>query len=552
MPLRPLLKLFLPYVWTLVPMYGTERLANYYFLGKDPAFYTISGLRLEVFIVCVLVGSLAAGAFLESFRLAAATQTAVLLSLLAGVFLLCDPRVCYSAAPDGLEPLRLGLFLGSVAAAGAAIGAATRGSMARSAWEEALVGSAGFFAVSWYPTIFTFAGTRLLPPLDPWATLVVLFAAAISTSAATTARIGRRAAQMIPAAALLLMLAVSAGIAWAYLGSLAYDLAGMTAVTIVGGVFGAAMASPGRRPGRWVRSGVPILLATSVALVLVMTLVFIPDAVSGILPAATTSTEERLSMGSPVYSGAYMDSPQGHSDGVAVTVSFVGTDAAEIQTDNFLSGGIGVHSAGCCVDGIDYAYRFDLFLFHGGNEAMVASGWEACDDNVACGGHSWRVLLFSVGRQLGKPGLDENTTLRMTWNAGELEWWYAGDRGRFNYFTSYQVPQPENHDFNTGVSGGVSLSPQKAAYFFQFGMTSEYPIGHGGWKVSLACPTVLADGSWACVPHARTLLGVDSYWKVIWRWGESYPDVALSPSGNHSAVFRYSSTNATGDFQGLW
>ena len=550
MPSRTQLRPLLPYLWTFVPIYLTERLANYYFLGKDPAFYTISGLRLEVFIICTLAGSLAAGAFLRSFRLAVATQFAALASVFAGVFLLCDPRVCYSAAPDGLEPLRLGLFLGSVAVGAGAIGAAGR-AKANSSWEVALIGSAGFLAVSWYPVVFTFAGAELLAPFNPWATLALLSMAAFSASSACARRLGRRSSALVPLVSLLSTFVVSAGMAWAYLGMLGYNVLAMATATAVGGGAGAAAASLTRN-SRFVRSLVPVLLAGSVVLVLTMTLVVIPDAVSGVVPGTTSSTENSYSMGIPVYAGAYMDSPQGHSDGAGVTLSFAGTNASAIQSDNFLAGGIGIHSAGCCVDGIDYAYRFDLYLSHSGNESIAASGWEACDDNVACGGHSWKVLLISEGEELGSSDLGGNVTLRMSWNDGEIRWSYAAGEGSYTNFTAYRVPAAENHDFNTGVSGGVSLSSEKAAYFFQFGIMSRYPIGHGGWKVSFSCPSTLAEGRWTCIPHAGTLLGDDSYWKVIWRWGEDYPNISVGASRPWTAAFAYSSTNATGDLQALW
>lgn len=547
------LRVVLPYLWTLVPMYGLERLADYYFLGKDPAaFYSISGLRLEAFIVCALLGSMAAGAFLADFRLAAATQMAAIGSMLAGVFLLCDPRVCYSAGPDGLEPIRLGFFLGSVALAAAAMGAAKRRPKAPSKRELALVVTAGFVAIAWYPVIFAFAGTRLLSPFDPWATFVLLLILAFSTSASAVGRLGWRASSAVPFLSLLLAFAASAGVAWEYLGTLGYGPGLMLAAAAIGGPLGASAASPGRRAVNLARPLVPAFFALSIILLLTMTLVVIPDAVSGLVPGTAASTQGTYSMGTPAYSGAYMDAPQGHADGAGVTLSFAGTSATAIQSDNFLAGGIGIHSAGCCVDGIDYAYRFDLYLFHGGNESILASGWEACDDNAACGGHSWKVLLVSEDRQLGRADVSENITLRIRWDGGDLEWSYSEGGGAFANFTRYQVPAPENHDFNTGVSGGVSLSSEKAAYFYQFGVMSRYPIGHGGWRVAFDCPSTLANGKWTCVAHAGTLLGEDSYWKVIWRWGEDYPDVSASSVERANVFFGFSSTNATEGFRALW
>jgi len=544
---RPLL----PFLWTFAPMYGTERLANYYFLGKDPAFYTISGLRLEVFIISALAGSVAAGAFLKSLRLAVITQSAAVLSLMAGVYAFCDPSVCYSAAPDGFEPVRLAVFLGAVGVSGASLGTTATAPGRRDGWSVALAASAGFVAIAWYPVIFTFAGAKLLTPFDPWASVAVLFLVAFATSAASAPAIGRRYASVMAPAALLLTFALSAGIAYSYLEGLTYDILLMVASATVGGALGTVFAAPERVFKRRSRLSVSFPLFASLALVLLMTLVVIPDAVSGIVPTAAPSAQDRMSIGTPVYAGAFMDSSQGHAGGAQVTLSFAGTDAGVIQADNFLAGGIGVHSAGCCVDGIDYAYRFDLYLFHDGNESLAASGWEACDDNAACGGHSWKVLLLSVEKQLGRQSLEGNVTVRMEWNGGTLQWAYSLEDGPFVNFTSFAVPGPENHDFNTGVSGGVSLSEQKAAYFFQFGVMSRYPIGQGGWRVSFNCPSTPSEDAWTCIPHATSVSGQNSYWKVIWRWGENYPNVAVTPQEFESAVFQYSAMG-TGDFQRLW
>lgn len=93
-------------------------------------------------------------------------------------------------------------------------------------------------------------------------------------------------------------------------------------------------------------------------------------------------------MGAPVYEGAYMDAAPWHALGAGVTVDFTSTNPSAIQDDNFLAAGLGIHATGCCVDGIDYSYRSDLYVFHNGSELLAASGWEACDNNAACVGHA--------------------------------------------------------------------------------------------------------------------------------------------------------------------
>ena len=531
----------LPLLWTFLPMYAFEKLANFYYLNRDPTFYLLSGWRLEVFIIASLAGSIASGAYLKDMWRAFAAQAAALAAFFALVFVFCDPRLCYSSGPDGLEPLRFGLFLGAVALAGCALGEGAGGGGDLHPWKLAAGAEAGFFAVGYYPVVFTAAGARLLTPYHPWGAIAALFTLTLATSAAVAASASRKAALAVPFGGLLLLVAASVGVATEPLAAIASDFAGLLVAVGTGAVLGTALLNSAARRRKMARG---IFLA-SILLVLLMTVVIIPDAVSGVVPAG-----EELEMGTPVYVGAYQNATQGHSLGAMVTISFAGNNPSAIPEGNFLSAGFGIHSAGCCVDGIDYSYRFDLYMFHGGGEEVAASGWEACDDNAACGGHSWKILLLS--RETTAVGGGTNVTLMMAWHGGAIEWLYRTDGEPFVNFTSYVVPQPENHDFNTGVSGGISYSEQKAAYFFQFGVMSRAPIAQGGWTVTMYAPSLLTGGSWGTVEHAATLQGADSYWKVIWRWGEQYPNVSVSSPAPGTIVLQHSALSSTPSFVRLW
>jgi hypothetical protein len=127
------LKRALPHVWTLVPMYGFERLADCFHLSDGQSFYLIPGRRLEAFIA-VLAGSLAPGAYLRDLKAALGALAAALATSFALVYVFCDPRVCCSAAPDGLEALRFRVFLGAVGLSGG-IGEGLRTRGARTGWK---------------------------------------------------------------------------------------------------------------------------------------------------------------------------------------------------------------------------------------------------------------------------------------------------------------------------------------------------------------------------------------------------------------------------------
>ena len=542
MRFRGLARCALPVLWTVIPAYGFERLAEYYFLKGDPTFYALSGPRLEVFIVTFLGGSVAAGLLLKEFRVAAAVQEGSLLAVLTGVYYVCAPRVCYSSGGDGLEPLRLGVFLGSVVLVGAALGAHPHGRL-----ESSVVSGGAFVAIAYYPVIFDFAGTKLLQPFHPWGGAAVLLVAAFAAGGASAPFRGRVPRFLLPMAALALTFAVCAGIAISYLPSLAFDAAVLTLATAAGSTAGALID----RRRRSVARAAPALWGAAVLLVLVMTAIAIPDAVSGVVP--TGPTNAALGMGTPVYVGGYMDAPLGHAEGASLTVSFAGTDPSAIQADNYIAAGLGLHSAGCCVDGIDFAYRFDAYLFRGGNESLVASGWEVCDDNIACGGHSWKILLLSEELPLGVRSPSGNMTLRMQWSGNEVVWSYSLGSGGFTHFTDFEVPSQENPNFNTGVApGGSFTAEQSAAYFYQFGVSSRYPIGHGGWSVGFYCPSIEVDAGWGCIQHAGTVQGSQSFWKVLWRWGEEYPNVSLVGVRDFYAQAAYSAAKGTGNFQKLW
>jgi hypothetical protein len=546
------LKGVLPFLWTLAPIYLVEKLADYYYFQHDPFFYTVSGMRLELFIATALVGGVAAGAFVEDELVAFTSQTLGVAVAFALLFYACDPRVCFSTGLDGLEPARFGAFLAAVSVSGEALGRGARGRAAmRRRWALVAAFSA-FFAVAYYPVIFTFAGTRLLGGLHPLAVLAVCALAAYGVAVPTAAEFGPRWGVLVPVLALGALLAASTGIATAYVGDVAPGATAAGLGALVGAGAGAATSTWSGRSAWSSRWAAPGSLGLSLVLVLLMTVVVLPDAVSGVAPSPGPPTGSQFYMAAPVYAGGYMDASAGHAEGAEVTVNFGGTNASSIQADNFISGGMGIHAAGCCVDGIDYSYRFDLYLFHGGEESLVATGWEACDDNAACGGHSWKALVYLHSAPLGQERLDQNVTLRVQWENRSVVWSYSFQGSEFTDFASFAAPAAENPAFNTGVIPGGSLGgTQPGSYFFQFGIMSRYPVERPGWSVLLDCPSLLVNGSWNCVARAKTLGGQESYWKVIWRWGEPYPDVGISTGEGMSARFNYSSPG-TGSHLPLW
>jgi hypothetical protein len=81
---------------------------------------------------------------------------------------------------------------------------------------------------------------------------------------------------------------------------------------------------------------------------------------------------------------------------------------------------------------------------------------------------------------------------------------------------------------------------------------SRFPVGGPGWSVGFGCPSYLSAGAWTCVGHLTTLGGADSYWKVLWRYGEEYPNVVATVDGPEAFSLAYSPTTTMGSFQTLW
>ena len=139
-----------------------ERLTNFYFLGGNPLYGLFSGLRIELFVVAAIGAGAVAGKTRADILEASGAIVVGVLGFLFTVYAVCDPRVCYSLGIDGLEPVRMGVFLSSVAIGVASIGRVAQKEM-RGAGRFGLC-LVSFVSIGYLPTAFTLGGTRLLQP----------------------------------------------------------------------------------------------------------------------------------------------------------------------------------------------------------------------------------------------------------------------------------------------------------------------------------------------------------------------------------------------------
>jgi hypothetical protein len=564
MTIRRLLGVFSALLLAIVPSYAVERYTEYQFLTHDSAFFFWSGHRMVFFAILIILGALAVGHFLRDTESVGAYCFAipVLLSLF---YVFCDPKVCYSFGPDGLEPLRLGFFLFALAVSGNLLGMRAGGSL--SARGRLILSASLFASIAYYPIVFSIAGARLVPPFAPYPLLLAVGLLSFAT-AVEAARFGWRWSAL-PLVVFAVIALLTIGISLQYIAPSMILVGQMAGAIALGSLIGYVARYGFRR----ITTLSNAFLVLGVLVVVLITAVFIPYPVSAIVHVQGHGGTLTLQEGTPAYVGGFMDQPQVRMEGAAVTVSFNGTQSASIQTDNYLSAGMGVHSPGCCVDGIDYGYRFDLYLFHDGSLVLVASTWEDCDWNAACGGHSWQDLIFVHKGNLSGQLVSAPVTLSMVWANHTVEWIYQPIGSKAVTFASFVAPPQENPYFNLGTLGPVPRQLEPASsfvpnglfgvilptaqtpgfYFFQYGLMSGYPIGHSGWMVSFSCPSYLDKGSWTCIQHSETIQGNYSYWKVLWRWGTPYTGVeAAVESGPTPAVAFEYSTSTLYSFEPLW
>lgn len=531
------------------PLYLLERIADQLYFAGDPAFYTVSGFRFDFFIAYCFLAAVLVGYFVDRLIVGFSSMICAVAVLLLLFYRICDPHVCYFIGLDNLEPLRLGCFFVAETLLGTISGRQIRVRTGLTTKTAIATGLAFSYVLGYYPTVYSFAGAR-----HEWLGLSasVLLVVPISLAAALTVAGKTKSwglGALVPVLGFVLILGLISGSGGQYI---VYTLTSLSAVLLLSAVSGIIGSLIGRS-----RSGMHLFsssrrYAFTVAILVLLVVISTYANASGGLVVQGTSGEANDWLRNPLhYVGAFMSGDYFGVKGVAVNVDFAGTDPSVIQSDNYLAAGIGVQSPSCCVDGLDYGYRVDMYLFHGGKTILVANAWQTCDANVACGARPWRNSMLSVNFEIS--GTFTPLWLAMKWNDRTVSWYYGKDLRSLQTFASFNPPDLENPAFNVGVLKGIlSNRPTGSAYFFQFGIASRYPIGHGGWSVRFDHPSYILDGSWSFVPHAQSIQGASSYWKVLWRWGESYDRVGvLAQTANASVTFQYSDSTLTG-FQDLW
>jgi len=455
----------------------------------------------------------------------------------------CNPKVCYITGIDGLEPVRAFSFFLAEGLALSVVGFSEKNQLTKKS-DISINKIAIFYSVAYYPVIFTIAGTKLVSQISPASVIAIVALLSFATSASVLERTNdRRLALFLPALTFLALVVISIGVASQYINQILLLLSVLFATVVATSIIGTLFSF---KVSGIVRS--KFFAIGLIGFVLLVNVAITPDAVNGTAPNLNTNSYYLLN---PVFVGAFMSSPSIGTKGVAANFTFQGTNTSSIQQDNFIAVGIGVHSPNCCVDGIDYGYRADVFLYRNSTKVFATSAWEVCDDIIACGGHPWKdVIFFSSGRV--NVSLDDNFRLSMEWQENHTVAWFLNDNNVSRLIASFLAPEQENPGFNVGYLGSLPPPSIGGVPFFQFGVMSFHPIDQTGWKARVSCPAILVNTTWTCATHAELLQGDQSYWKAIWRWGEPYSGVGATVNPQTKEItFQYSQTPLV-NFQQAW
>jgi hypothetical protein len=536
-------EVFAGLLFVLIPPYLIELTTEYlYFTPGTDLYFFFSSLRLYFFIIYLGTASFVLGRRSQSLHQVWFEYFCGTLGLFSLLFVLgCNPRVCYVTGTDGLEPFReLSFFLSE----GLALSAAGHAWKGLSRAEHALGCAFAFYAIAYYPVAFSLAGVRLVTQFSPFPLLMVV--SLLSLVVAARVRSGGespKVALAVPTLSFLALTGVSVGIASQYLAQVIQLILVQLTCVLVASFVGVVRNQ--KTLQRF--AGSKVLTAALVSLVILLLVVIPPDAVNGTAPNLTDSS---YLFKSPVVVAGFNSEPNLGTRGVSANFSFDGTTPSAIQRNNYLAAGIGIHSPNCCVDGLDYGYRADVFLYHDGREVFAASGWEACDIITACGGHAWKQLLYFSSTPINA-SIASNFRLSMQWVGHTLNWFYSNGRVD-DKMAFYRAPRQENPGFDAGWLG-IPSKPSAGGYpFFQFGVMSAYPIGGPGWTLVVSCPEIMTGDSWVCLNHVGFIQGDNSYWKFIWRWGENYPGVGSTIYPAEKIIFFQYSQTPIRDFQTAW
>ena len=557
-----------------------EEYTYYLYTIASPQFFNFSGNRLW-FDVAWFTASGAMSVLIMGRR----RWSSLLPSFIsAGAFVmsayvepLCFQKECYISSTDGLGPVRDFLLFASLGflASNATLSKQLFSSLAKkpklSPPYTLLVAALLGYALSFFPMMHIFAGVTSGYPVNyvQWffAAAPPAFLGALWAATRGPVKIGAWFGFSCGISSVLLGIALALEVPCSACSGYDLSVGSLVTLGIVFSLLGVWIGSRAlntqvlgsSKSSRRIGNLMSLIIVLAVLTLLVTFLVpnYQMSVVNNIGDVSYNSFSPLEVGHSFVYSGGYLAIPRVSTNAVGVTVSFGNTSIASSKS-NFLAAGVGDQSPNCCKDGLDLAYRADAVLFSNGTEALLARVWWACDENIACTGYSWQQLLYYGSVQVPKGTLSNFVELEMNWtSSGNVEWFYRvhatnGSVSQWISYSTFVPPSIQNHYFDAGMFYvGEGNHPAGYAYFYQFGISSAYPIESADWNVELQCPKLVMNGSWMCLQSAGFISGVHSYWKVWYTFGESYSGLSFRYMGNYTTNFYYSGSSPR-DGTSIW
>ena len=566
---KTLVGIILATISVFVPPLIFEKYTFYLYLTASPNFFQFSGDRLWFNIIWFGIGGVISTLLLGRRRkmvILPPILSAAILIIAVNVTPFCEVRECYVSSTDGLAPLRDFLLLAALGIITSAASLKTWPTSNHKQVDRAfelgipiLVG----YALSFFPVLHIFAGVTIAFPSNYLQWFLAGAPAGLAGSMLLLNRGNARGALSKLAAGTL---GVTLGIALALevpceaCSGFTLPVLSIIALSIIFSV--PAMLISDKNVSARRRQIIPNFTTIATILLTMVLLwgffltsnyeVSVVNSFSGVSQPTYSPVEVGHSF---AYSAGYLAIPRVVSHAVGVNVSFGNSTLDQSRfPNNFLAAGIGDQSPNCCKDGLDLSYRADAMEFSNGTEAVVARAWWACDVNMACGGYSWQQLLHFGSLAIPNGSLSHWVELEMNWTSPTLIQWFYRINLNSSYstpwvaFSSFVPPKIQNHYWDAGLYYvGEGNQPTFWAYFYQFGVSSAYPISSQDWHVYVKCPSIVLNGSWNCIPKAGYVNGVHSFWKVIYTFGGNYPGVTFSYMGNHEVAFFYNGTSPKDD-----
>jgi hypothetical protein len=125
----------------------------------------------------------------------------------------------------------------------------------------------------------------------------------------------------------------------------------------------------------------------------------------------------------------------------------------------------------------------------------------------------------------------------MEWDGRTVDWYYKTG-SNWSIYSSFVPPKIENPYFNLGVIwvGSPTANPDlQNAYFYQVGVSTPTREARYG-QIEFECLSYYdRQGTKQCIP-AAPIIGGNSHWKVLWKWGLPNDKASVAVQGTNVIV----------------